>query len=125
MLKETDVNVVLANVMPCLHPSDAEIEQKPTVRKIDTPVPALLVACDRCRQDPHECKCAEARRCDAVFDRLAMKDKAGVLDRALQICSALRNSSHLSDSGMDFSLQRFNLLMELPTDAYLRCGFLR
>lgn len=124
LLKETPANIVLMNVFQCLYSPDVAQERKLTVRQFEASRPVLLVTCagsDEALEDFTSQECG-----DAAFDFLPPKVKSGIMDRIQQMCSALKQSSRLSNRvDEDFNWQRFTLLMDLPTDAYLGSRFLR
>ena len=124
-LKETRTNIVLINVFQCLHPTDVAPEQKLTVRQIDVSKPTLLFTCGDGDEELDELTSPAFPCCDTAFDLLPIKVKSGMMNRILHMCNALKRSSHLSHPNVDFSWERFTLLMDLPTEAYLGCRLLR
>jgi CheY-like chemotaxis protein len=125
LLKDTDTNIVLMNVFQCMYSPEHELGRKLTVRQADAAKTVLLVTCGGSEDGMDGFMSPEIPCGDVVFDLLSAKVKSGIMDRIQQMCSALKHSNHLSYPGKDFNWQRFALLMDLPTDAYLGCRFLR
>jgi CheY-like chemotaxis protein len=123
LLKEGCTNIVLVNVFHCMYSS--EVEPKLTIRKIDTSSPALLVTCSSSDESLNGLLSAANLCSGTAFELPSTTEKNTSVNRILQMCSALRQSRHLSPPDGDFDWRRFSLLMHLPTDAYLGSRFLR
>lgn len=123
LLKKAHTNIVLMNVFDRMCSSDSE--QKLAIRQFGAKDPGLLVTNGAGISRLDELKSFENLCCATVLELQQAKRKRSEANWVLQMCSALRQSRLPSRPLGDFNWKRFNLLMHLPTDAYLGCGFLR
>lgn len=125
LLMEPHINIVLVNVFQYMYSSDAVPEQKLNIRKIKAANQALLVTCGISEKELGEFISPESLCHDPAFEISPATVKSSSVNRVLQLCSALRQSMRMSHPDEDLNWRRFSLLMDLPTDAYLGCRFLR
>jgi CheY-like chemotaxis protein len=123
LLKEGRINIVLMDIYDCM--CSADTEPRLTLRQIGAVNQMLLVTGSACEQRLVEFISPGNLCCATALELPSIKHRNSGANRILQMCSALRQSRHLSRPDGDFNWQRFNLLMHLPTDAYLGCGLLR
>jgi CheY-like chemotaxis protein len=123
LLKKGHTNIVLMNVFDRMCSSDAE--PKLAIRQFGADNPALLVTDGVEVPQLDEFESFGNLCCATVLELQQAKRKNSEASWVLQMCSALRQSRLPSRPLGDFNWKRFNLLMHLPTDAYLGCRFLR
>jgi hypothetical protein len=123
LLKENRTNIVLMNVFHCMYSSGVEL--KLTIRQVETFNSTLLVTCGAGEEGLQEFISPEDLCCAAVFELPPTILNGNGVNRILQMCNALRQSTHLPPPEGNFNWRRFVLLMHLPTEAYLGCRLLR
>jgi CheY-like chemotaxis protein len=123
LLKAGRTNIVLMDIFDCMCSADSE--PRLTLRQIGAAEQVLLVTSGACERRLVEFISPGNLCCATALELPITRQRNSGANRILQMCSALRQSRHLSRPDGDFNWQRFNLLMHLPTDAYLGCGLLR
>jgi hypothetical protein len=123
LLKKGHTNIVLMNVFDRMCSSYAE--PKLAIRQFGADNPALLVTDGTEIPGVDEFKSSGNLCCATVLELQQARRRNSEANWILQMCSALAQSRLPSRPLGDFNWKRFNLLMHLPTDAYLGRGFSR
>jgi hypothetical protein len=123
LLKEARTNIVLINIVHGMY--SANSEPKLTIHSIGACNPTLLVTCGTSEEGIEEFISPESLCPDKTLELPPTKPKNSSANRILQMCGALRQSRFRSRQDGNINWPRFSLLMHLPTEAYLGCGFVK